>query len=185
MSTWLGQHYHTFDAIRHDLGNGFWDAMIFCNNFARWLQTSRRQLTPIQRKVAQIEYSPLWKALRKRVPKRSSDFQNLRLGSIKLLQKIIASQKTNTSHVATIFCNHLAKFMLPKRRFWMAERTFGNAFSNYFSKESGPNRVLTPLKSTSKTSSQTFVGLPKSSFGEHKVVKNYSINRTNASYGML
>ncbi len=24
---------------------------------------------------------------------------------------------------ATIFCNHLAKFMLPKRRFWKAERT--------------------------------------------------------------
>jgi hypothetical protein len=75
------------------------------------------------------------------------------LGSIKLLQKIIAPQKTNTSqknqhipgkpthprknntsHVATIFCNHLAKFMLPKRRFWMAERTFGNAFSKYLSK---------------------------------------------------
>jgi hypothetical protein len=63
------------------------------------------------------------------------------------------------------FCNN---FMPPKRRFWMSERTFGIEFSNYFSKERGPNRVLTPLKSTSKTSSQTFVGLPKSSFGEHK-----------------
>jgi hypothetical protein len=31
-----------------------------------------------------------------------------------LLQKIVASQKTNTSHhshVATIFCNHLAKLL--------------------------------------------------------------------------
>ena len=47
--------------------------------------------------------------------------QNLRLGSIKLLQKIIASQ--NNQHIAshaTIFCYHLAKFMLPKRRFWKA-----------------------------------------------------------------
>jgi hypothetical protein len=31
--------------------------------------------------------------------------------------------------VATIFCNN---FMLPKRRFWMAERTFGNAFRSTF-----------------------------------------------------
>ncbi len=73
------------------------------------------------------------------LPKRSSAIQNLRLGSIKLLQKIIASQKnqhiasqllpsfviilqscykrwqhtrkTNTSHRATIFCNHLAKLL--------------------------------------------------------------------------
>ena len=30
------------------------------------------------------------------------------------------------------------------------------------------NRVLTPLKSDSKTRSETF-GLPKSSFGEHKI----------------
>jgi hypothetical protein len=29
----------------------------------------------------------------------------------KLLHKIVASQKTNTSHVATIFCNHLAKLL--------------------------------------------------------------------------
>ncbi len=74
-----------------------------------------------------------------------------------MLQKI-ACDRITASHVATIFCNHLAKllqkiiasqknqhtplacyyifakFMLPKRRFWMAERTFGNAFSKYFSK---------------------------------------------------
>jgi hypothetical protein len=32
--------------------------------------------------------------------------------------------------------NHIANFMLPKRKtkIWMAERTFGNAFSKYFSK---------------------------------------------------
>ncbi len=42
-----------------------------------------------------------------------SSFQNLRLGSIKLLQKIIASQKTNTSHHIACYylCNHLAKLL--------------------------------------------------------------------------
>jgi hypothetical protein len=46
-------------------------------------------------------------------PNVRSDFQNLRLGSMKLLQKIVASQKTQhiASHVATIFCNHLAKLL--------------------------------------------------------------------------
>ena len=58
---------------------------------------------------------------------------------------------------ATIFCNHLAKFMLPKRRFWKAERTFGNGFSKHFSKV----RVLglgdVPLKSALKIRSRMFV----------------------------
>ncbi len=40
------------------------------------------------------------------------------------------------SHVATIFCNHLANFMLPKRRFWKAEPTFQNASSKHFSRVS-------------------------------------------------
>ncbi len=40
-----------------------------------------------------------------------SVLENLRLGAIKLLQKIVASQKTNTPHVATIFCNDLAKLL--------------------------------------------------------------------------
>ncbi len=44
---------------------------------------------------------------------------------------------------AISFCN---KFMLPKRRFWKSERTFGNAFSKHFSKERSPNRVLTLWK---------------------------------------
>ncbi len=69
-------------------------------------------------------------------PNVRSDFQNLRLGSIKLLQKIVASQKIqhitccyyllwssckvvtkdssiqeNPTHVATIFCDHLAKLL--------------------------------------------------------------------------
>jgi hypothetical protein len=53
------------------------------------------------------------KCFEKTVPTFCSAFQNLRLGSIKLLQKIVASQKNRhiTSHVATIFCNHLAKLL--------------------------------------------------------------------------
>jgi len=40
-------------------------------------------------------------------------------------------------------CENDTHSMLPKRRFWKAERTFGNAFSKHFSKKSSPNRVLT------------------------------------------
>jgi hypothetical protein len=42
-----------------------------------------------------------------------SDFQNLRLGGVKLLQKIVASERNQriTSHVATIFCNHQTKML--------------------------------------------------------------------------
>ncbi len=39
------------------------------------------------------------------------------------------------------------KVMVPKRRFWKAEQTFGNVFSKHFSKERSPNRVLTYLYS--------------------------------------
>ncbi len=87
-----------------------------------------------------------------------SSFQNLRLGSINLLQKIVASQKTNTSHhICYYLCNHLANFMLPKRRFWKAEQKMTSGFSIDFSMVRSPNRVLTPLKSASKTHSEMFV----------------------------
>jgi len=39
----------------------------------------------------------------------------------------------------------------------MAEPTFQNAFSKHFSTICSPNRVLTPLKSASKTHSETFI----------------------------
>ncbi len=45
----------------------------------------------------------------------------------------------------------------PKRRFGKAEQTFQNAFSKQFSTFCSPNRVLTPLKSASKTHSERFV----------------------------
>ncbi len=47
-------------------------------------------------------------------------------------------------------------FMLPKRRFWRAEQTFGNVFSKHFSNERSPNRVLTYVKSALKIRSRMF-----------------------------
>ncbi len=48
-------------------------------------------------------------------------------------------------------------FMLPKRRFWTAEQSVACAFLNEFSVSCSPKRVLTPLKSASKTHTQRFV----------------------------
>ncbi len=47
-------------------------------------------------------------------------------------------------------------FMVPKRRFWKADQTFGHAFSNYFSNERSPYRVLTYVKSALKMRAQMF-----------------------------
>ena len=74
-----------------------------------------------------------------------------------LLQMIIAYQKNQHithTHVATIFVNHLANSMLPKRRFWKAEQTYQSAFSKHLSTFRSPNTVLTPLKKASKTHSE-------------------------------
>jgi hypothetical protein len=47
--------------------------------------------------------------------------------------------------------------MRPKRRFWKAGQTFQSTFSKHFSTFSSQNRVLTPLKSASKTCFEMFV----------------------------
>ena len=60
-------------------------------------------------------------------------------------------------------------FTPPKRRFWQAERTFGNAFSKHFSNERSPNRVLTPLKSALKY-------VPECSFGEHTIISRRCVS---------
>ncbi len=54
-------------------------------------------------------------------------------------------------------CLSNLKFMLPKRRFWKSEPTFPNVCSKQFSTIRRPNRVLTPLKSASKTHSERLV----------------------------
>jgi len=48
-------------------------------------------------------------------------------------------------------------FTPPKRRFWKVGQTFQNGFWKHFSTLCSPNRVLTPLKSASKTHSEMFV----------------------------
>ncbi len=48
-------------------------------------------------------------------------------------------------------------FMLPKRRFWKSEPTFPNAFAKHLSMSLISNRVLTPLKSSSKIRISSFV----------------------------
>ncbi len=172
-------------------------ATLFCNHLAKLLQYS------IQENPTQPNTS------------HATIFCN---HLAKLLQKIISSLKTQqiASH-ATIFWIILQSLCSPTEDFWMAERTFGIEFSNYFSNErskieyspavgnsppflnESPFRtfirkfqpefmvvsfdestemeirskkgascrrlVLTPLKRTSKTRSQTFVGLPNLRLG--------------------
>ena len=50
-----------------------------------------------------------------------------------------------------------SKIMVPKRRFWKAEKTLGNVFSKNFSNERSPNLVLTYVKSALKIRSRMFV----------------------------
>jgi len=46
--------------------------------------------------------------------------------------------------------------MVPKRRFWNADQTFGNVFSKQFSNKRSPKLVLTYVKSALKMRSQMF-----------------------------
>jgi hypothetical protein len=66
--------------------------------------------------------------------------------------------------------NHLAKFMVSKRRIWKDEQKMKCGFSMEFSTIRSPNRVLTTLKSASKIRIYLLFILPKSSFGKGKVV---------------
>jgi hypothetical protein len=47
--------------------------------------------------------------------------------------------------------------MFPKRRFWKVEPTFQNEFSKHFATFCSPKRVLTPLKSASKSRSERLI----------------------------
>ena len=107
--------------------------------------------------VAQIEYSRLWKVLRKSgchllfiVPKSS-------FGRDKILEGLTKGETQN--------------FMLPKRRFWKAEPIVPKAFSKHFSRAWVLNLGHWPLKSQSKSGFHLLFLLPKSSFGEHRFWK--------------
>ena len=104
--------------------------------------------------------------LRKRVLKCPSD-----------LPKDHSIPEKPTQHIAnaTIFCNHLAKFMLPKRRFWKAEQRLASVVLKGLSMSLRPNL---------KRLSQMFVRSSKIFVREHKVVtKGSSIpeNQPNTS----
>jgi len=78
--------------------------------------------------------------------------------------------RTNTSRERDrerMICGQ--KFMLPKQRFWKEEQKMKCGFSVYFSMVRSPNRVLTPLKSASKSAFHLLFILPKSSFGWGKI----------------
>ncbi len=62
----------------------------------------------------------------------------------------------NQTHATHTLLDNL-NFTLPKRRFWKSEQSVACAFLNEFSMTSRPNRVLTPVKSTSKPHTQRFV----------------------------
>jgi hypothetical protein len=61
-------------------------------------------------------------------------------------KKVTSDSPQTTFGDATIFCGN---FMLPKRRFWKEEQEMKCGCSMNFSMVSGPNRVLTTLKSAS------------------------------------
>jgi hypothetical protein len=91
----------------------------------------------------------------------------------KLLQKIIASQKPNTSHRMLSFVIILERLCSPNEYFgWPNERYRMMLLSFVISLRQLISVLeLTPLKSTSKCVPKRSFGHPKSSFGEHKLVK--------------
>ncbi len=84
-----------------------------------------------------------------------------------VVTKIIASQKTGTSH-ATIFCNN---FMLPKRRFWKSDEHLGTRFRSAFQKGEYSIWATFLWKVVRSFDPKRSLGHPKSSFREHKLYK--------------
>ncbi len=109
--------------------------------------------------VAQIEYARPWKVRRKDTTDLLFCRPKSSFGEHKLGLRLTLLTKSSKW-----------RFMLPKRRFWKSDPTFGNVFSKYFSKERRPNRVLTLWKVLRKYVPECWIRLPKSSFGEHKIV---------------
>jgi len=66
---------------------------------------------------------------------------------------------------ACVFVSPYCNYMLSKRRFWKAEQKMTSGFSFDVSMVRIPNRVLTRLKSASKSGCHLLFRLPKSSFG--------------------
>jgi hypothetical protein len=126
-------------------------------------------------------YAPFEKYFENAFPNARSAIHNLRLGSInsaRWLQKIVATCDAMSWFFwdAMILCNN---FMPPKRRFWKDEQKMKCWISIDFSMVCSPNRVLKPLKSTSKCAFHLLFWFPKSSFGRHKLCKMITKDSSN------
>ncbi len=77
---------------------------------------------------------------------------------------------------------HLAKFTLPKRRFWKAEQKMKSRFSIDCSMIRRPNRVLTPLKNASNIRMSSFVTHSKSqTVGQTKILEGETTDEMRIS----
>jgi hypothetical protein len=136
----------------------------------RWWYHSRRQLIPIFDKPAFSRFSQLFqpqfvvhifgKIVKRQVCQKwgwVADGCDIMIMCLSKSQDgDIMMMSRSKSQDGDIMMS-LSKFMLPKRRFWTAEQSVAYAFLNEFSISCSPKRVLTPLKSTSKTHTQRFV----------------------------
>ncbi len=77
---------------------------------------------------------------------------------------------TNTSCrvYGSVHASDVCKFMVPKRRFWKDEQTFGNVFSKHFSHTWVLDLGSFIWKVLWKYVPECLLGLPKSSFGDHE-----------------
>ncbi len=127
------------------------------------------------------------KCAQKDGPKCFSGFQNLRLGSLNFarwLQKIVATYDTMCWFFwdAMIFCNN---FTPPKRRFWKAERTFRVLFRSTFQGVEYCIWATKRWKVLRKRTLKCRFGIPKSSFGEHKICKMITKDSSNIRCDVL
>ena len=96
-----------------------WHVTIFCNHLAKFILPKRRFWTVWR--VFSKHFSASSSPNQVLTPLKSASkaaFHNRRLGGVKLLQKIIASPKTQyiASHVATFLCNHSCQLYAPYTR---------------------------------------------------------------------
>jgi len=120
-------------------------------------------------------YSHPWKVLRNALGKACSVFENLRLGGVNFAPKSFFSLYALREMILISFSNTYTltlflKFMLPKRRFGNVEKYVGESFCKHFSYSQVLYLGWNWWKVLTKCITHIFFDVPKSSFGEHKVV---------------
>ena len=133
-----------FEPLFKGVSTGFWRRFIekyFKNTlrtFRSAIENLRLGTVNLQRKQHRVHYI-------------ASDHMTRFVNRLNLsvLQRRTASRQIHRMRLSFVIM--FANFMLPKRRFWRPEQSVACAFLNEFSMMSSPNRVLTSLKSTSKT----------------------------------